>query len=830
MKTKSLFFKIYIPFVIILTIAIIILSKLGGKIRVGYLDEIKLNINETLQLNNLESIVENFNNEDELKNYLLNNENITNYSYAFKMGYYEKVFRHSDIYKVRPDFNNLPEFIKTIKMWEIGSPFGNFISGKIIDNEEKININYSLKIKTTFTIYFLSLLPSLLIYFLIKILLCKYLSFFNGHVKLQAQNIFNLDIINKFTIKFILVLSLTIIASIIFKLFGYSNVKTYIFSLIFISVCFLLVNLKEYSFNKKLYNLSLNKEKSEIIIYFTVLFLLLVIINAVLEINIFANQNFILLSIQFIILFFIFMIFANCKYNKYIAVLLFIISVALITYKHYSPSILDNYHYSAHFNSVFYVANSIPYSKNMYSIHGHYALFMFPFFKIFGLSVKSYSLLISILSGITSICIISTIFILIKNSFYRIIGILTTLFFLFTISQNYYSVFPLKLFFPSIMILYISIINISKNKLSFIIGYILASLGILWGADTGLVCLGALVSTHIYIYIYDLDFKDKKLYYNIILHIILAILSVLLALLILNICNVFVLGGKVQTIKDLLFPLFTGQSKYTESNTRYVIGYWIITIISFLFSFLYYLKDMRIFNFGNNTKIKPHSPTIIYCSICGLGLYCYYINRSDIIHHMIAASSLSVMIPFALYRLNILSLSLKDNNKNYEYNINIIKNIFAIFSLIVIFMSISNFINILNKNFYNDIRAKNDERNGVTYIITEYMRKYGYNGIASFGGTFIYGYANLGWTNSLILPNESDWWNPSFGYSNAVKIFLDKKPDMFFSKQYLENLDVFYHNEENERSIYLFNRYVNMNYTNIPTGYEKYGLYLYKLK
>ena len=188
------------------------------------------------------------------------------------------------------------------------------------------------------------------------------------------------------------------------------------------------------------------------------------------------------------------------------------------------------------------------------------------------------------------------------------------------------------------MILYISIINISKNKLSFIIGYILASLGILWGADTGLVCLGALVSTYIHIYIYDLDFKDKKLYYNIILHIILAILSVLLALLILNICNVFVLGGKVQTIKDLLFPLFTGQSKYTESNTRYVIGYWIITIILFLFSFLYYLKDMRIFNFGNNTKIKPHSPTITYCSICGLGLYCYYINRSDIIHHMIAAS------------------------------------------------------------------------------------------------------------------------------------------------------------------------------------------------
>ncbi|WP_307970761.1 hypothetical protein [uncultured Brachyspira sp.] len=134
MKTKSLFFKIYIPFVIIITIIIIILSTLGNQIRIGYLDKIKLNINETLQLNNLESIVSNFKNEYELKNYLLNNINITNYSYAFKMGYYGNVFRHSDIFEVYPDLNNLPEFIKKIKMLEIGSPFGNVISDKIIDN------------------------------------------------------------------------------------------------------------------------------------------------------------------------------------------------------------------------------------------------------------------------------------------------------------------------------------------------------------------------------------------------------------------------------------------------------------------------------------------------------------------------------------------------------------------------------------------------------------------------------------------------------------------------------------------------------------------------
>lgn len=214
---------------------------------------------------------------------------------------------------------------------------------------------------------------------------------------------------------------------------------------------------------------------------------------------------------------------------------------------------------------------------------------------------------------------------------------------------------------------------------------------------------------------------------------------------------------------------------------------------------------MRIFNFGYSEKFKPYSPSIIFCSVCGLGLYCYYMNRSDIIHHMIAVASLSVIIPFSLYRLNIILFSIKEEYiKNYKYMINIIKSIFFIYSLIVIFISISNFTNILNPNFYKQISAKNDEKNGITYIITEYMKKYGYDGIASFGGAFVYGYANLGWTNSLILPNESDWWNPSFGYSNAVKIFLDKKPDMFLSEQYLKNSDVFYHNKENEHSIYLF--------------------------
>ena len=128
-KNKKLFLKIYIPFVIIISIALIILQILGSKNRVGYLTDFKLNVAKTLELNNLENINNDLD-EEGLKNFILNNENITNYIYEFRIRYYDKVFRHSDIYGVYPDLSNLPDYMENAEMDEGGSPYGNFISDK----------------------------------------------------------------------------------------------------------------------------------------------------------------------------------------------------------------------------------------------------------------------------------------------------------------------------------------------------------------------------------------------------------------------------------------------------------------------------------------------------------------------------------------------------------------------------------------------------------------------------------------------------------------------------------------------------------------------------
>ncbi|TXJ57672.1 hypothetical protein EPJ67_03190 [Brachyspira aalborgi] len=169
-KNKKLFLKIYIPFVIITIIALIVLQILGSKNRVGYLTDFKLNVSKTLELNNLENI-NNELDEEGLKNFILNNENITNYIYHFRIRYYDKTFRNNDIYGVYPDLSNLPDYMENAVMEDGGSPYGNFISDRKTIEEDKIdNINYILKLKNN--------LISIICVILIFILIIKFFIYY----------------------------------------------------------------------------------------------------------------------------------------------------------------------------------------------------------------------------------------------------------------------------------------------------------------------------------------------------------------------------------------------------------------------------------------------------------------------------------------------------------------------------------------------------------------------------------------------------------------------------------------------------------------------------
>ena len=167
---------IYLSLSILLLTTLIILQILGSKERVGYLSDFE--------------IIE---------------KSKSNYIYDFRIRYYDKVFRNSDIYGVYLITNNLPEYIKEIKMNESGSPFGSFISDKIIE-EEKIDINYILKLKINLT-YTIIIIVELIILFLF--------------IKTELLELF-IKLKNRFILILILFLFFLIMPNIIYKIF-YEN-------------------------------------------------------------------------------------------------------------------------------------------------------------------------------------------------------------------------------------------------------------------------------------------------------------------------------------------------------------------------------------------------------------------------------------------------------------------------------------------------------------------------------------------------------------------------------------------------------------------------------
>ncbi|MEI0567389.1 hypothetical protein [Brachyspira pulli] len=146
MKNKVLLNKIFIFISIAVFIVLLTLIVLGNISRKGYLSEFQLNKRLSSQ---------------------------GNYSYNFRIKYYSKIFRNSDIYGVYTDTNKITQdnnFIKEIKFDEKGSPFGVLTSNKELQYDDKVNnIDYKLKIKVPI----LALFIILFIYLFIKIIIIK---------------------------------------------------------------------------------------------------------------------------------------------------------------------------------------------------------------------------------------------------------------------------------------------------------------------------------------------------------------------------------------------------------------------------------------------------------------------------------------------------------------------------------------------------------------------------------------------------------------------------------------------------------------------------------
>lgn len=850
--SKKLFISIYVSIVSLIFISLIVLSILGIMERVGYLSDFVLDNSKN-----------NFKEEKEI----FTNEKV--YRYHFKLKYYSKIFKNSDIFGVYFKSGSLPEYIKNIELDDGGSPYGFVDSAKYISKYDEIsNIKYILKIRPAVKIYFLIfvILYPLLYFpllFIKKIINPAFIFFVRTIYRFFIERFFslfyekkdNLDEskLNKlyyertlhFVIKLLISFILSLYAVFISKQFGLSDLKSYVVFLLSMVFIFYLSSVLPITLILK----SHNRTKKYLYVISFIFFISILLVschNTFLELktwnyptfqlgwyNVWSEQNFTLFFLELLLVFVLFSVIVVISY-RITEILLSIFTVFLIAYSQYSPVVWDLFHHLAHFHSVFMVNQGTPFSENMYSIYGHYAYLMMPIFKIFGLNVVNYAVLLSVLSGLCAIFTIITMFYLIRNPFYRILSLLVLIYASFTIKLYYYAIIPLRTIFPTILMCY-SILLAKNRKNIFIIcgGYIISSLAVIWNPDTGLTCLFAWCALHIFDICNSLSFRDKKFYTNIIIALSFFILSLLTSLVIFNIFNLS-LGGKLQGIKDLLFPMLSGFSGVLDIKIKYWMTYWTFPVVSLAFVFIYSIRNMKIFNNSVDSSYEDYSsPVLFISSLIGLGVFSYSINRMAFYNNIIGVFPSVIVCMWLLYKIHLFIISKNRVSKTYT---NVLRPFFIPILLIGLFLalvfSVTNFTNLffpLSEGTRYYFEKKNDERNSITYAITEFVKKYGYDGMPAFGGYYDYGYANLGWTNSLILPDEPDFGIRGFGYKKASEILKNHNANEFFSSHITNDVWEVDIKGENQVKKDFYNNYVKKYYTNIAEPNDN-GFYLYKRK
>lgn len=207
---------IYLGLSILLLATLITLHILGSKERVGYLSDFEM----------IEG-------------------GKSNYIYNFRIRYYDKVFRNSDIYGVYLITNSLPEYIKEIKMNELGSPFRIIISDKIIEEEKIDNIKYILRLKNRFILF--SIIIILLFLFVLKYIKPFIFDFFAVFSEIFIKILKSINFKNKFAIILILFLCFLIMPNIIYRIFYDSFDHTnYELRTLASKPIFILTNINEY--------------------------------------------------------------------------------------------------------------------------------------------------------------------------------------------------------------------------------------------------------------------------------------------------------------------------------------------------------------------------------------------------------------------------------------------------------------------------------------------------------------------------------------------------------------------------------------------------------
>ena len=251
--------------------------------------------------------------------------------------------------------------------------------------------------------------------------------------------------------------------------------------------------------------------------------------------------------------------------GEWIVWLTYVVLTVLILYSMYTPNIFgrgeqsDSYHCHAYFNSVYNIYQGMPYTHNVTSIYGHYALFFKIPMKLLHGDFRAFVMMLAMVGTLAHACAFLTLQLLVESRALRIAGALAIAFPILGMRGGYYwQVWPHRIVFPMLLLLYGAVI-LKKNYRGFISmagGYLICLLAVLWNTETGIFLAISWAAMYVSRYFSENRVKIGKLLINIAVHVAGIVFSVLGAYGMVNLYNILK-HSPVNSLEDFLVPLLS---------------------------------------------------------------------------------------------------------------------------------------------------------------------------------------------------------------------------------------------------------------------------------
>ena len=324
------------------------------------------------------------------------------------------------------------------------------------------------------------------------------------------------------------------------------------------------------------------------------------------------------------------------KIRKRIRAVVAIAFSAATSVQFYAPNIFQDikggtYHSHAYTNSIINVCWLIPYSHNMESLYGHYAILYMPFLKLLHklFHVDYLTGIFAVTAIIAGISILLFTYVLdyfAKNDLIFYLGMFAIGEEYFMIMQGgvYMQVHPHRMIFP-ILLTALALMEHRTGKKHNILAVLFLTLSLVWSTEVGIVTM---LSFALYRWVESvMDGKAFSIRKAVILLRELALYALLpFAFSYLIVCGYNLLaGGAMLDFREFMFPLISdrGYIDNIELPLPDVTHAWIGSTILFLC----FVCPVLLRIFFPKAEDKSINPLYFLLGVMNLGLMLYYINR-----------------------------------------------------------------------------------------------------------------------------------------------------------------------------------------------------------